>query len=165
MFNCCYHDEYLLLLEIAMSNERDSGTSVTSETAANPKSVVIVVDDLAGNDKPAANKDTSPSIDSTEVDHITVPTHAADDTNSSNSSIAQSTTVFDVDDGAGKAVKEAANKTYKKLRENICLGVVIAILFGIILTMVVLFYTRPNISNPFDEMDTMATSDQNVVSM
>jgi len=145
-----------------MSSERDSAISVTSEAAANPKSVVIVVDDLTGNDEPAASKDTSPSIESTEVNHITVPTHTADGINSSSSSIAQSTTVFDVDDGGGRAVKEAVNKTYMKLRENICLGAVIAVIGSIILTMIVLFYTRPDISNPFDEMRAMETSDQNV---
>ena len=145
-----------------MSNVRDSATSLTSE--ANHKSVVIVVDDLTDKEEPA-NKDTSPSIESTTVDHdhIAVPTPITDDSHSSNSSIAQSTTVLDVEDGAGKAVKETANKTYKKLRENFCLVIVIAIVCGIILTPVILYYTRPDISNPF-EMATVETSCQTVSS-
>ena len=127
-----------------MSDVRDSAIS-----EANHKSVVIVVDDLTGKEE-SANKDTSPSIASIDHDHIAVPTQTPDDSHSSTSSIAQSTTVLDVDDGAGRAVKETANKTYKKLRENIFLGIVIAVVCGIILTPIILYYTRPDISNPFE---------------
>ena len=145
-----------------MTDVRDSSIHLTSET--NHKNVVIVVDDLADKEEPA-NKDTSPSIESISVDHdhIAVPTQTTDDNRSSNSSIAQSTTILDVDDGANKVVNETANKTYKKLRENICLGVVIAIVCGIILTPVILYYTRPDISNPF-EMATVQTNCQSVSS-
>lgn len=141
-----------------MTDVRDSTIHLTSETS-HKNNVVIVVDDLTDKEEPA-NKDTSPSIESTTVDHdhIAVPTQLTDDSHSSSSSIAQSTTVLDVDDGGGKVVKEAANKSYKKLRENICLGVVIAIVCGIILTPVILYYTRPNISNPFETTSCQSVS-------
>lgn len=143
----------LLLFYVVMSSDvRDSAISVTSEVTH--KSVVIIVDESAGKEGPL-NKDTSPSIQSTEGDHIAVPTETVVDSHSSTSSIARSTTILDVDDGAGRAVKQTANKTYKKIRENTCLGITIAIVCGVILTPIILYYTRPDITNPF-EMDVVS---------
>ena len=146
-----------------MTDVRDSTVQLTSGT--NSKNVIIVVDDLTDKEEPA-NKDTSPSIESAasvDHDHIAVPTQTADDSHSSSSSIAQSTTVLDVDDGASKVAKKTANMTYKGLHENIFFGVVIAIVCGIILTPIILYYTRPDFSNPF-EMAPVQTSCQSVSS-
>lgn len=143
-----------------MSDVHDSDVSDSSKT--NHESVAIHVDDLS-NEKEPVNKDTSetPSIESDTVDHISVP--RPDDNHSSSSSIAQSTTVLDVDDGAGAVVKKTVHKTYKKITDNIFLGIAITIVCGTILTPVILFYTRPDISNPF-EATTMQTSCQKVSS-
>ena len=138
-----------------MSNVRDSKISVSSDTK--DKNVVIHIDDLSDENQPVADKDTSPSIESNSVDHITVPrpTSVFDD-QSNNHSAAQSTTVLDVDDGADKDGKEIADRSYKKLRDNIILGIVISIVCGIILTPIILFYTRPDFSNPFESATAQA---------
>ena len=139
-----------------MANVRDSQMSISSE--AKHENVVIHIDDLSGEEEPT-NKNASPSIESDTVDHISRPT--VDDNHSSNSSIAQSTTVLDVNDGAGKAMKETANKTYKNLRDKICLVIVITIVCGIVSTPIILFYTRPDFNNPFENAP-MQSSCQNV---
>ena len=133
-----------------MSNVRDSKVSISSDTK--DSKVVIHIDDLSDKKQPA-NKDTSPSIESNSVDHITAPRPASafDDQSNSNST-AQSTTVLEVDDGADGGGKELANRSHRKLRDNVILGIVIAIVCGIILTPIILFYTRPDFSNPFESV-------------
>lgn len=143
-----------------MSNIRDSKVSISSDTKDNK--VVIRIDDLSDEKQPAS-KDTSPSIESNSVDHITAPrpTSVVFDDQSNNNSTAQSTTVLDVDDGADVGGKETANRSYKKLRDDIILGIVITIVCGIILTPIILFYTRPDFSNPFESVQ--AQTDQHKV--
>lgn len=144
-----------------MSAIHDSEISnPTNHETDHTHSVVIHVEDLSGEGEPV-EKDPSPdSINSSLAGHITVPTSTVDGSHSNISNIAQSTTVLDVDDGA---IKETIKRNYKKLRENIFLGIVIAILCGFFLTPVILFYTRPNISNPFANT-TVRTSCQKVSS-
>jgi len=115
------------------------------------RTVVINVEDVSVEGEPV-KKDTSPSsINSDLVDHIAAPTSTVDDSHSSSSSsIFKSTTIIDVDGGGtSNTAEETVKRNYKKLLQNICLGVVITILCGIFLTPIILFYTRPNIGNPF----------------
>ena len=150
----------------SVRDSRDSAISITSE--GRHENVDTQVDDIivSGVEK-SAKKSTSSSIQSNTADHVVVAkkTTLVDSNHSINNSIARSTTVLDVD-GTDRNVKEIANKTpqtYKKLRDNICLGITIAIVCGIVLTPIILFYTRPNISNPF-ENNLMQPSCQDVSS-
>lgn len=155
-----------------MSNKRDPAISVSSETKHDD--VVIRVDDLSSEDDPV-NKNTSPSIESPSIEspsiesisvnHTEVPTQPADNGHRSNSDIAQSTTVFDIDDGVGTATKEILSKTYKKIWENFCLGLMIAVICGISLTPVIMYYTRPDFKNPFSFDTVQSSSCQEVSSV
>jgi len=141
-----------------MSSVRDSAISITSETKH--KNVIIHVEDESNGEEGPASKDSSPSIKSNSDNHVTVPqTTVEDDVHSNNNSVAQSTTVLDVDDGGGETIKDTENKmqTYRKLGENICLGIAIAVVCGIMLTPVILFYTRPDFSNPFEALPTQTS--------
>ena len=126
-----------------MSSERDSAISISSDTKREDE--VTQMDGLSHKEV-AIKKSTSPSIESNTLDHATaVPKRAME---YSSNSVAKSTTILDVDDGIGG--KETASGIYKKLRENIVLALVITIMCGIILTPIILFYTRPDVSNPFE---------------
>lgn len=153
----------MLLAYLAMSNKSDSSTFISSE-AKNNAVVVIHVDDLSGKEEPV-NKDISPSIKSASVDHISVPTRTVDGNNhSGNNSIAQSTAELDVDDGVDKTTKKISTETYKKIWENVCLGILIVVICGTFLTPVVIFYTRPNFENPFSFDKMQSSSCQEVSS-
>ena len=141
-----------------MSNERDSAISISSDTKREDDMThtdeMIRMDDLKAKEVPK-KKSTSPSIESNTLDHAaTVPKRTVEI--SSSTLVNNSTTVLDVDDGADKDGKETADRSYKKLRDNIILGIVISIVCGIILTPIILFYTRPDFSNPFESATAQA---------
>ena len=104
-------------------------------------------------------KHSSPtSIGSNSVDRITAPTPSSveDDKGSK--------AVLDADDGTGKATEEVAKISYRKLLDNILVAIVIVVIFGILLTPVILYYTRPDIKNPFNNITMMQSSCQKVSS-
>ena len=148
---------FYLYVVSAMSNEHDSAISISSDTKHEDDMThtdeIIRMDDLKTNEVPK-KKSTSPSIESNTLDHAaTVPKRTVE---IGSSTLVNSTTVLDVDDGIGG--KETADKIYKKVRENIVLAIVITIVCGIILTPIILFYTRPDDINPFETNQMQAVS-------
>lgn len=141
-----------------MSNERDSAISISSDTK-HEEDDITQMDEISSKEV-AIKKSTSPSIESNTLDHVTeAPKRAIE---FSSNSVTKSTTILDVDDGIGG--KETATGIYKKLRENIVLGIVITVMCGIILTPIILFYTRPDFSNPFETSPMQAVSSHKDIS-